>query len=168
MVIDPAAVVTGPEDGDWVGVDEYRPGAPGALAAGDAYVDVSPSCNRKGVWRPSTPLAPGLYYARCDVELSDEMMPGPVTIVAEGTIDLDAVRGGSLTPYLDDVLLVSGAASAKAITVRARWSAVEGAIVAWSGTVRVEAKEASFACGIAGGEVVLDAKRVAFAAPACG
>jgi hypothetical protein len=77
-------------------------------------------------------------------------------------------QGETLTPYLDGVLLASGAASERAITVQARSAVLEGAIVAWAGTVWVHAKESSFACGIAGGEVRLEATRSAFASPTCG
>ena len=95
IVITPAAAQTAPSTGDWAGIADYRPGGSGAAAAGAAFFDVSSQCSG-GVWRPTTPLPAGLYYAKLCGQPDERGDDGTgVHRGRRGDQPLDATRRGA-------------------------------------------------------------------------
>jgi hypothetical protein len=165
-VVTPPAVRTAPSSGDWVGIADYRPDGSGAGAARAGFFDVSSRC-RAGVWRPTTPLPSGAYYASCNVDLQSSVLAAPVTIAAEGTIDLDLRRGAHLEPFVDDVLLVSGSSRWNALVVHGDGADIGGSLVARSGGISVWGRALTFRCGLLADGIGIVGVGLRFAAPTC-
>ena len=142
-VVSPKAVKKTPSSGNWVGIADYRPGGATAKTSGSRYTDVSSRC-RYGVWRPTTPLPAGLYYANCRVELTGSVLRAPVTVAAEGTIDVVLRRGAHLTPFVDGVSLVTASRRWDAMIVGGDHAEVDGALVARSGRIGVFGNDLDF------------------------
>ncbi|HXY90839.1 MAG TPA: hypothetical protein VEP49_00005, partial [Acidimicrobiia bacterium] len=166
IVVNPPAVRVAPSAGNWVGIADYRPGSPNAVAAGTAYFDVTSRC-RYGVWRPAAPLPPGLYYARCNVSLTSAVLPSRVTIAAEGTIDLWTSPGARTSPYVDGVQLVSGSGARDAIDVNARGSDIGGALVARNGGIWFWGYGTRFRCSMLAGTIEVSGDFVRLDTPTC-
>ena len=151
-VVNPKAVKKPPSGGDWVGIADYRPGATTAKTLGSAYTDVSSRC-RYGVWRPTTPLPSGLYYANCRVELTGSVLRAPVTVAAEGTIDVVLRRGARLTPFVDGVSLVTASRRWDAMVVGGDHADVDGALVARSGWIGLFGNDLDFGSTVLGARI---------------
>ncbi len=145
----------------------YRPGGALAVQAGAAYRDVSSQCSG-GAWQPSgTVLAPGVYYAGCDMHLRGSDLDGRVTLVSEGHVKLSGSRP-SFDPYLGDYLAIAGASGTKAIDVSASSSGFTGVLFAEWGQISISGGGNRFSCGILGDQVSITGSDVDIRAGGCG
>ncbi len=133
-------------------IADYRPGGVAAIAAGAAYFDMSADCGpgqigppavpddggaRAGnAWIQQGPLAPGVYYADCDIFFNSSSLAETVTFAAEGAIEL-AGSHNSLDPYLDGALFVSGSSDNRAIEISGRVGTLVGYLAAPNGGVEI-------------------------------
>ena len=144
----------------------YRPGGALALQAGAAYQDVSAQCSG-GAWRATTVLAPGVYYAACDIQVSGADLGGRVTLVSEGRVKLSGSRP-SFDPYLGQYLAIAGASGSRAIDVSASSSGFTGVLFAEQGQVSISGGSNRFSCGILGDQVSISGSDVDVRAGGCG
>jgi hypothetical protein len=144
----------------------YRPGGALALEAGAAYHDVSAECSG-GAWRASTVLAPGVYYAACDIQLSGADLGGRVTLVSEGHVKLSGSRP-SFDPFQGQYLAIAGASGSRAIDVSASSSGFTGVLFAEHGQISISGGSNRFSCGILGDQVSISGSDVDVRAGGCG
>jgi RHS repeat-associated protein/uncharacterized repeat protein (TIGR01451 family) len=146
------------------GLEDYRPGGQAALAAGADYHDMSASC-ANGSWHTSTSLAPGLYYASCDVGVSGWLLQGAVTVVSEGTI---TISGSQIhfTPFYDGLLFLSGDAG-QGIQISTWGSTFTGHLVATQGDIDLPGSSNRFLCGLVGESIDLHAWALEIQASDC-
>jgi hypothetical protein len=148
-------------------IERYRPGSIAARSAADAYHDVTADC-RNGVWQPTQPLTTGIYYVPCAVRVSGRALgSAPITIAAEGEIALQVAGAESFEPFVDDVLLVSGSASRRAIQVSGAGARVAGWLVAPNGTVDVQGARFQFECGLVADRIAITGTQLRFQRPTC-
>lgn len=148
-------------------VSQFAPDGPVAAEVGEAYHDMTSAC-ASGVWRTvNTPLADGVYYADCAVALNGSDIGGNVTLVATGSIKIAGSRP-AFAPYLDGLLLLSGAAGDRAIDISAQSSKFLGTIIARSGQVSVSGASNRFYCGLLADRVSITGTGVTVRGASCG
>ena len=140
-------------------IADYRPGGVVAAQVGSAYHDVSGGCSA-GAWTGPATLAPGVYYATCDIRLTGAQVGGQVTLVSEGHVRISGSRP-TFEAYHDGVLLLAGAAGDKAIDVSASSSTFHGTLFAGAGEIDVSGSTNGFDCGLLGDTVDISGSSVA-------
>jgi hypothetical protein len=113
------------------------------------------------------PLAPGVYYAGCDIQLRGSDIGGRVTLVSEGRVRISGSRP-SFDPYLNGYLAIAGATGSRAIDVSASASAFTGMLFAERGQVSVSGAGNRFGCGVLGDQVSITGNDVDIRAGGCG
>ncbi len=147
-------------------IADYRPGGVVATQVGSAYHDVSSGCSA-GAWTGPATLAPGVYYATCDIRLTGAQVGGQVTLVSEGHVRISGSRP-TFEAYHDGVLLLAGAAGDKAIDVAASGSTFHGTLFAGAGEIDVSGSTNDFDCGLLGDTVDISGSGVALRSGLCG
>ena len=147
-------------------IADYRPGGVVAAQVGSAYHDVSGGCSA-GAWTGPATLAPGVYYATCDIRLTGAQVGGQVTLVSEGHVRISGSRP-TFEAYHDGVLLLAGAAGDKAIDVSASSSTFHGTLFAGAGEIDVSGSTNGFDCGLLGDTVDISGSSVAIRSGLCG
>ena len=100
-----------------------------------------------GSWHDvQSALAPGVYYATCDIQLNGSDIGGRVTLVSEGNIKIAGSRP-AFEPYRDGLLLLAGAEGPRRSTSR-RSSKFLGVLFAGAGQISVSGGANRFYCGI--------------------
>ena len=145
---------------------DYRPGGVVATQVGAAYHDVSSGCSA-GAWTGPATLAPGVYYATCDIRVTGAQVGGQVTLVSEGHVRISGSRP-TFEAYHDGVLLLAGAAGDKAIDVSASSSTFHGTLFAGAGEIDVSGSTNGFDCGLLGDTVDISGSGVAIRSGLCG
>lgn len=148
-------------------VADFRPGGLVAREVGPAYHDMSDQC-AAGSWHDvQVALAPGVYYADCDIMLNGSQIGGRVTLVSEGRIKLSGSRP-AFQPYRDGLLLLAGAAGDKAIDISTATSKFLGVLFAGSGEISIAGNTNRFFCGILGDTVEITGADVSVRGADCG
>ncbi len=148
-------------------IGDYQPGGRAAIEAGAAYHDMTSSCSKQG-WRPTAPLATGLYWVPCDVIVTGTgFAAGPVTIATSGTIKVTGSDGNFYQPFIDGALFVTSSSAAKAIDVSGSGSTFAGYVHATSGGIEIAGTNHTFYCGIIGDTIRLNGTGTRVAARDC-
>lgn len=136
---------------------DYAPGGAAAVQAGADFHDMTASCGRR--WDVSTALAPGLYYAPCDVKLLGTQ--SEVTIVSTGAIEVSR-QGSNLRPFADGLLFLA----AGDVRVSAADGTYLGHVVS-GGTFRVSGARNRFLCGLVAETLDLSGSSIAIEGSDC-
>lgn len=145
----------------------YRPGGEVAREVGAAYRDMSSRCSA-GAWSPSSaPLAAGVYYASCDIQVNGADLAGKVTLVSEGRVKVFGSRP-QFEPFARGYLAIAGAAGKRAIDVSASSSGFSGILFAERGEVSLSGNGNAFRCGVLGDQVSVTGSDVEIRAGGCG
>ncbi len=148
-------------------VADYRPGQRVAREVGAAYKDMSSRCSN-GVWHEvQEVLAPGVYYAACDVQLNGSQIGGRVTLVSEGRVQVSGSRP-EFEPFLDGLLFLAGASGDKAIDLAASSSKFLGVLFAGQGEIDISGSSNRFFCGILGDRVDIAGGDTVIRGASCG
>lgn len=148
-------------------VADYRPGQRVAREVGAAYRDMSSRCSN-GVWHEvQEVLAPGVYYAACDVQLNGSQIGGRITLVSEGRVQVSGSRP-EFEPFLDGLLFLAGASGDKAIDLAASSSKFLGVLFAGQGEIDISGSSNRFFCGILGDRVDLTGGDTVIRGASCG
>ena len=149
----------------------YKPGGAVAQAVGAGnYFDATAECAAKShVFKRNPnqfPLAAGVYWIPCDVQLNGSGPAGNVTMVSTGTIQISGSKG-TFTPYYDSVSFVS-TASGTAMHYSGSSLSVGGLVYAPNGLAQMDGSAMTFSCAIvadtirlAGAKTVIDARSCA-------
>ncbi|MEM9530018.1 MAG: choice-of-anchor Q domain-containing protein [Pseudomonadota bacterium] len=129
-------------------IRDYEPGGAVAEAVGHQFYDMSHECYRRGFWRLNGPVHPGLYWVPCDVRVSGTRVQANVTIVSRGNILVSGSRH-KLTPFVDDLLLLTRSSSNRAIRLTASRSEFSGYQIARRGVIEATGNHQTIACGMA-------------------
>lgn len=148
-------------------VADYRPGQRVAREVGAAYRDMSSRCVN-GVWHEvQEVLAPGVYYAACDVQLNGSQIGGRITLVSEGRVQVSGSRP-EFEPFLDGLLFLAGGSGDKAIDLAASSSKFLGVLFAGRGEIDISGSSNRFFCGILGDRVDLTGGDTVIRGASCG
>ena len=110
----------------------------GRRQLGARYHDMSSRCSG-GSWHDvQQTLAPGVYYATCDIQLNGSQIGGRVTLVTEGHVKISGSKP-AFEPYYDGLLAVAGASGNMAIDISASRSKFLGVLFAGSGQISISA-----------------------------
>jgi hypothetical protein len=129
-------------------VADYRPGGTAAIAAGGGYYAVPASACASGQWTytSAAPASATIVYVPCDVTISSNVK---ALVVATGTITVwqpSITIGNQANPGATGLL--SGSASAQAISISGSSTTVYGNIQALQGRVSLLGSLSDFRCGI--------------------
>src|SRR6185312_5202573 len=92
------------------------------------------------------PLASGVYWIPCDVQLNGSSPAGNVTLVSTGSIQISGSRG-TFTPYYNGVNFVS-TASGTAMHYSGSSLSVAGFVYAPNGLAQMDGSAMTFSCAI--------------------
>lgn len=140
-----------------VDLASYKPGGAVQQATGSHYFDRSTECGRDGKWKlnqPDFPLAAGVHYAPCDVEISGSDVSGRATIVSTGRVQLSAASA-RLTPYYRGIQFATSASEGDAVKLSGAGLEIGGLVWAPNGAIEPAGSNGTFACGIVGSTVKL-------------
>ncbi len=152
-------------------LDDYKPNGPVAKAVGANYLDQTAECTSKKTWHRTPkdmPLAAGVYYIPCDVQINGDAPSGNVTLVSTGAIQIDGAKG-NFTPFYQGLQFAS-AQSGDAIKLSGSNTQVGGLVFAPKGTVTASGSSMNFQCSViadqirfAGAKTTIDARTCAYA-----
>ena len=146
---------------------DLRPGGRVADELGARYHDMSSRCSG-GSWHDvQQTLAPGVYYATCDIQLNGSQIGGRVTLVTEGHVKISGSKP-AFEPYYDGLLAVAGASGNMAIDISASRSKFLGVLFAGSGQISISGASNRFFCGILGDQVDISGNDVSVRGASCG
>ncbi len=147
-------------------IEDYQPGGRAALAAGSAYRDLTDECASADSWAPAGPLEAGLYYAPCHTDLGSVTPDGTAFTIASTATVLISGTGHDITPFLDDLAVLSSAAD-EPIVIAGEGHAFSGAVVATAGELRVSGVDHDFTCGALGSTVLVSGTGHSFDTSEC-
>lgn len=134
-------------------VGDFRPGGTAAVAAGSSYFDETPACSG-GSFNPNPgPLADGLYWVPCDVQLAGSDLQAKITIASTGTIHVSGARD-TFTPFVSGLMFVSSDAT-NGIQISGSSNALSGDLIDKAGPVRFDGSRDSLTGGVVGDTVAI-------------
>jgi len=153
-------------------LDDFKPGAAVALAAGKQYFDQTAECQAKHQWQRTgngVTLAAGVYWIPCDVHIAGSSPSGNVTLVSSGNIQIDGAKG-NFQAFWQGLQFASTQSGASAIKLTGSNTQVGGLVYAPHGTAEASGSSMNFSCGIiadqirlAGAKTTIDARQCAAA-----
>ena len=150
--------------------DDYKPGGAVAHAVGAAnFFDATAECSSKHTFKRNPnqfPLASGVYWIPCNVQLNGSGPAGNVTMVTTGAIQISGSKG-TFAPYYGGVNFVS-TASDTAMHYSGSSLSVGGLVYAPKGLAQMDGSAMTFSCAIvadtirlSGSKTVVDARHCA-------
>jgi hypothetical protein len=148
---------------------DFAPGGAVAAAAGAQYLDQSAECAAKGKWHRTPqdmPLASGVYFIPCDVQIDGDSPSGTVTLVSTGAIQITGAKG-AFAPFYQGVQFATSQAGASAIQLSGSNTQVGGLVFAPNGTVQASGDAMTFACSVIGDHIRFAGSKTVIDARAC-
>jgi hypothetical protein len=146
---------------------DFQPGGAVAKAVGAQYFDETGNCGHGGKWHltpKDMPLAAGVYYAPCDIQIDGDSPGGNVTLVGTGAIQISGSKG-TFTPFYQGIQF---ATSGSGMHLSGSNTQVGGLVFAPNGAVQIDGSSMSFTCSIiadtirlSGAKTLIDARQCA-------
>lgn len=153
-----------------IDVLSYAPGGSVQQALGAAYFDKSPVCASQGKWKVSgsqLPLAAGVYYVPCEVQISGSNITSRLTLVSTGKVQISGSQV-VLTPYHRGLQIATSSNANDAVKLSGSRQEIGGLVWAPNGTFEPSGADGRFGCGIVAGAIKLSGSKNQIGHGLCG
>jgi len=137
-------------------LDDFKPGGPVAASLGTQYFDHTTDC-AKGSWHltpKDMPLATGVHWVPCDMQISGNGAGGSATVVATGSIQIDG-PSATFKPFYQGVQLATTQTGSDALRLTGNSNQYGGLIFVPHGTVQITGSSMVFQCSIIADQIRL-------------